>query len=101
MRRLASLNLAQRIVAVVALAGLLRAIGDYAVTQLPSEGGWFGYAPLTEAVFPDTGFFQGGWRAFVATLIWVVLIAAWAAVSLWLLGLPYGPYGRDADPRTD
>jgi len=88
-RRLVRLNLAQRIVAVVALAGLLRTVGNYVVTQLTSPGsGWFGYAPLTEGPFPD-GFPRGGWREVAMTLVWLVLIAVWAAVSMWLLGLPH------------
>lgn len=100
MRRAASLNLGQRIVAVVALAGLLRAIGGDVVTQLrrPIEEGWFSYAPLSEEVFDPGGFPYGGWRSLAATLVWIVLVAVWGAISIWLLGLPYG---RDADPRTD
>ncbi len=91
MRRLARLNLAQRIVAVVALAGVFRAVGDYVVTQLASpESGWFNYAPLSEAVFPDSGFPRGGWRGVAMTLVWIALAAVWGAVSIRLFGLPYG-----------
>ena len=97
MRRAASLNLAQRIVAVVALAGLLRVVGSYVVTQLkrPIEEGWTSYAPLTVEVI-DPGLPYGGWRTVAATLVWIVLITAWAVSSIWLLGLPYG---RDPDAR--
>ncbi len=100
MRRLASLNLGQRIVAVVALAGLLRTIGAYVVTQLrrPIDDGWFNYAPLGAEFIPDSGFPTGGWRTALATVVWIVLIAAGGAISIWLLGLPYR---RDTDSGSD
>ena len=98
MRRLTRLNLAQRIVAVVALAGLLRTIGDYAVGQLTSPaGGWFGYAPLSEELFRDT-FPRDAWRGVATTLVWMVLISAWGAASVWLLGRPYA---QDQDSGRD
>lgn len=91
--------MAQRIVAVVALAGALREIGNYVVTQLTSpESGWFSYAPLSDDLFAG-GYPRGGWRGFAMTLVWIVLTAGWGAVSIWLFGLPYG---RDETPgRSD
>ncbi len=38
-------------------------------------------------LFPN-GFPRGGWRGVAMTLVWLVLIAAWGAISIWLLGLP-------------
>lgn len=93
MRRLARLNLAQRIVAVIALAGLLRTIGNLLTSP---EAGWFSYAPLTAAV-PDD-FPRGGWRAVAMTLVWLALITLWGAISIWLLRLPST---RDAQAGAD
>ncbi len=100
MRRLVRLDIAQRIVAVVALAGLLRTLGAYVVDQIrgPLDGGWFAYAPLTDARFLDRRLPYGSWRTVVVTLVWLALIAAWAAVSIWLLGLPHA---RDTDAGPD
>ena len=96
MRRLARFNLAQRIVTVIALAGLLRTIGVHLVEQLARDGGWFSYAPLSEGP-PFDGPYTG-WRSVGATLVWIVLIVAWAAFSIWLFGLPHQ---RDADAGPD
>lgn len=87
MRRLAVLNFAQRIVVVVALAAALRTVWTYLVglmwTNLVggSDEGWFGYSPLIEAPGRSGGALG---LAFLA----IVLIAAWACASVWLLGLP-------------
>jgi hypothetical protein len=92
MRRLARLNLAQRIVVVVALAALLRAFRDWLVIQLTSpEAGWFEYAPLSAEVFPNGSFPRGGWRGIAMALVWIVLTALWAAISIWLFGLASTP----------
>jgi hypothetical protein len=83
------LGLAQRIVIVVALALILGAVGVY-VTTLggpPARFGWFGYAPLTQAIFrPDLS----RWEQL---LVWIGLIAAWAAVSLVLVRPRHQPTG--------
>lgn len=45
------------------------------------DGGWFGYAPGTEAIFtPD-----GTWPIWREALVWSAATAIWAGVSLWLL----------------
>ncbi len=92
MERLRALALAQRIVVVVALAGVLRAIGLWWVGRTYPPGGWFSYAPLTEAPYLDHGIGRPTGHA----LVWVVLIVLWAVLSIWLLGL-----GRDRQsPET-
>jgi hypothetical protein len=87
MRRLAGLNLPQRLVLVVALAAGLRSVWVYLVCR-SADGGWFGYAPLTE----DPVSLGGSGMGFGYTLLALAFIAVWAIASLWLLGLrPPGP----------
>ena len=83
-RRLRRLNLAQRIVVVVALAAMFRVAAGYIVAEWVEhpEGGWFSYMPLS-AELPSSGH-----RRFLAALVWLVSTALWGAVSVWLLGLP-------------
>ncbi len=85
------LNLGQRIVAIISLAGVFRVVGGYVVSRNAVEGGWFNYVPLSEVPSFSTGWSLG------ATLVWVLLIAAWGAFSIWLLGLPYSRTGRGPD----
>ncbi len=79
------LNLAQRIVAVVALAGALRIVAGYIVAEFVEspDAGWFSYTPLG-ADLPSAGP-----RPFLAALVWLLATSVWASVSIWLLGLPY------------
>lgn len=81
MRRLRRLAFAQRVVVIIALAGMLRVIAGYIVASVESDSGWFGYAPLSRATYPSTP----SWPYALS----FALIAFWAAVSVWLLGLPY------------
>lgn len=89
MRRLAVLNLAQRIVVVVALAAALRIAWEYFVGR-SHDGGWFAYTPLIDA--PRGSGFNLGFA-----LLAIALIAAWACASLWLLGLPRLDAPREPD----
>ncbi|MDQ4068089.1 MAG: hypothetical protein M3203_01210 [Actinomycetota bacterium] len=84
------LNFGQRVVAIISLAGVFRVVGGHIVTRNAAEGGWINYVPLSEVPF-STGWSLG------ATLVWVLLIAAWGGFSIWLLGLPYSPTGRGSD----
>ncbi len=88
--------MAQRVVLVVALAGLLAFTGSYIVSDGFSQqgGGWFAYAPNTNRVFYP----RGGLAAFAALLVWVALLIVWAVASLWLFGLPAGSTGGDNEP---
>lgn len=83
MLRLRSLNFGQRIVLVVALAGVVRTAGIYAV-QSRLDGGWSAYAPISRESYHPVS--ASGWDPFPAALLWIALIAIWAAASVWLLG---------------
>jgi hypothetical protein len=83
MRLIDRLGFAQRIVVVVAL-GLARGGRGEFLVNLGSPGadsGWFGYAPLTRSVL-EVGGGLSGWERL---LVWLAVIAIWAAVSLRLL----------------
>lgn len=83
MRRLQALNLGQRITLVVALASALRTVGSYTVNRRASYG-WFAYP---EQAYLSVGG-DPGWHPVPAALLWIALIAIWAAASVWLLGAP-------------
>ena len=105
MRRLAALNLGQRIVAVVALAAALRTIWVYIVCRPAlSDGGWSAYAPLTgesEGITINEAIVDGSVSGFVALVLALGFIAAWACASIWLFGLPrpQSP-GHPSDPPS-
>jgi hypothetical protein len=83
MRLIDRLGFAQRIVVVVALGLALGVLGNFLV-NLGSPGadsGWFGYAPLTRSVL-EVGGGLSGWQRL---LVWLAVIAIWAAASLRLL----------------
>lgn len=81
MHRLQALNLGQRAVLVVALAGVLRTVGSYMIGTRSGE--WFSYAPNSGVAFsPDVGMDR-----LPAAVLWTILTALWAAASVWLLGL--------------
>ena len=93
MRRLATLNLAQRIVLVVALAAGLRVTWAYFASQSAADdGGWFNYLPGTADRNTVESYLGSGSAA--PALLAIVFIAVWAGASIWLLGLPR------SDPTT-
>jgi len=74
-----SLSLAQRVVLVVALGLALLAVDDY---MTPWSSGWFGYAPNTSITYvPEDG--RLGHLALRG-----LLIAVWAAISVFILRSP-------------
>ena len=81
MRRIKALNLGQRIVVIVALAGFLRMVGSYTINLLAPGDGWFAYVPSSPETYmpPETH----GWHP----LLWAALVVVWALASVWLLGL--------------
>jgi hypothetical protein len=87
------LGLGQRIVVIVALAGVFRLIGEQIVARVVDNSGWFGYAPLI--ALPSS---EPSWAP---TVVGVVLVVVWAAVSIWLLGLPYGGGNKPDGNRAD
>lgn len=92
-RRVDSLNLGQRVVLIVAWAGILRAAGSYIVGPSgPFADDWFVYAPNTQEAFVNPGL-----GSFGPTLVWMALALVWAAVSAWLL--KSGPRPPTAEGR--
>ena len=83
--RLQRLNLAQRIVVVVALAAMLRVVAGYIVAESIEypDGGWFAYVPLGSQLAAP------GPRPFLAAVVWLACTAVWGVLSVWLLGLEY------------
>lgn len=82
MRRL---NLAQRIVIVVGLGAALFVFGEWAMTwgshtSFPS--GWTGYAPL---ISPFAAYARGGLHPWERTVIWLVLIAVWIVLGVFVM----------------
>ena len=83
-------NLAQRIVVVVALGVAVLAFGSWVTRLGRHASGWVAYTPLSNsATVPDLG----GLHSWVRLVIWLVLICAWAALSVGLL--------RTRRPRSD
>ena len=72
----------------VGLGAALYVLGQW-LTQLGSAlpYGWVAYAPLSNQYGPD------GLHPWVRLLIWLVLIAAWVALSLTLLRTELSDHG--------
>ncbi len=80
MRMTDRLSQPQRIVVVIALGMALGAAGTYLVNRGNTFGdGWYGYAPLSETVYPP------GLHGWLRLLIWLALIGLWALVSIRVL----------------
>ena len=82
MRLINSLNLAQRVVLVVALGLGLHVIARWLVVDDRLAVGWFNYAPY-QAPLVDSG--RGRFSRELIAIVRLLFVAAWAAVSLWLL----------------
>ena len=69
--------------AVVALGLVFDTLARWLLYDEPNGGfgGWFNYAPQTGAAFPRIRRYSPG----TTTIVSIVFIAAWAAVSIWLL----------------
>ena len=82
MRLTDRLGKAQRIVVVIALGVAFGAVGSYLVSLGNTvRGGWYAYAPLTQAVYPP----RTGLAGWLRLIIWLVLIGLWAVLSVRLL----------------
>jgi heme/copper-type cytochrome/quinol oxidase subunit 1 len=79
--RLDRLNLGQRIIIVIALAGVITLIGDWA-TGAGTVYGWVAYAPLSRAAGPS--WFASHWR----DLYWILMVLVWAGASLLVMRSP-------------
>ncbi len=85
--KVSRLTLAQRIVLVVAFAATLRLVGLFIESVGSTDGGWFGYAPNSRALYLE----RGGIGSFASILVWLGLVVVWALVSVWLLGAGGSP----------
>ncbi len=99
MRRLAALNLAQRIVVVVALAVGFHTVWTYLVWR-PAGGGWYSYAPLSRETYAPLSahtYYGASGSGVVRALVAIALIVVWAWASIWLLGLSQPHSGGQPD----
>jgi heme/copper-type cytochrome/quinol oxidase subunit 1 len=82
MRLTDRLSQPQRIVAVIALGMAFGAAGIYLVNLgNAAGGGWYAYAPLSQAVYPP----HTGLAGWLRLIIWLALIGLWALVSVRVL----------------
>jgi hypothetical protein len=82
MRRIDEMYLGQRIVLVIALAGVLHIIGMYVVTRGHTlTGGWFGYTPSTARLYSPSG----GLNAPASAAVGIGLTIVWALASIRIL----------------
>ncbi len=75
------LNLAQRIVVIIALGLALAIVAGY-LTSLATETGWYAYSPLARSVISQPGTGEPGWLRLI---IWLAAISLWGAASATLL----------------
>jgi heme/copper-type cytochrome/quinol oxidase subunit 1 len=74
------MNLGQRIIVSISFGLALAVVGSYILNR--ESTGWFGYAPLTNAIY------EPGPSPVVRMVVWLGLIAVWALVSLVLMRSP-------------
>jgi heme/copper-type cytochrome/quinol oxidase subunit 1 len=96
MRFIDRLGRAQRVVIVIALGLALRTVGSFLTSIGRRAVGWYAYSPLTTRLLP------GGFALArpVRLLIWLVLIAIWAAVSIPVLRQVPAPDKVGAPPEA-
>ena len=78
------LNLAQRIVVIIALGLALAIVAGY-LTSLATETGWYAYSPLARPAISLSGMGEPGWLRMI---IWLAAISLWATASAMLLRQP-------------
>ena len=92
MRWIDRLNMAQRVVVVIALGLALGIVASY-LTGAGVAGvrtGWYAYAPLSgQLQAPGIG--EAGW---LRLMIWLAAISLWALTSLRVLSQSPGPAAR-------
>lgn len=82
MRLTDRLSQPQRIVVVIALGTAFGAAGIYLVNLGNTvKGGWYAYAPLSQAIYPP----RTGLAGWLHLIIWLALIGLWALVSVRVL----------------
>ena len=75
------LNLAQRIVVIIALGLALAIVAGY-LTSLGTSAGWYAYSPLARPVISQPGMGEPGWLRMI---IWLAGISLWAVASVTML----------------
>ena len=75
------LNLAQRVVVIVALGLSLAFVAGY-LTSLGTRAGWYAYSPLTGRAISQPGNGEPGW---LRVIIWVAAISLWTVASAAVL----------------
>ncbi len=88
-RTVECVNRSQRIVIVIAV-GVALAVAVQTVNGLLFEtrGGWFGYAPGTNAVFSADAFDGARGDTLARAAVWLCAVVTWAGLSAWLLRSP-------------
>ena len=82
MRLTDRLSQPQRIVVVIALGMACVAAGIYLVNLgNAASGGWYAYAPLSQAVYPP----HTGLAGWLRLIIWLALACLWVLVSIRVL----------------
>ena len=82
MRLTDRLSQPQKIVVVIALGMAFGAAGIYLVNLGNTAGfGWYGYAPLSQVVFPP----RTGLHGWLRLIIWLALITLWTLASVQVL----------------
>jgi heme/copper-type cytochrome/quinol oxidase subunit 1 len=82
MRLTDRLSQPQRIVLVIALAVACGAAGIYLVNLgNTASGGWYAYAPLSQAIYPP----HTGLAGWLRLIIWLALAGLWALASIRVL----------------
>lgn len=94
------LNLAQRVVAVVALAAILWLVGAYLTAPVPFVG-WTGYAPLESGPLGRLYMARDGLAPVVNLFVGFGLVLAWCAGSFLLLRRGRRPTPADAATPAD
>lgn len=84
MRWIDRLNMAQRVVVVVALGLAMGIVASY-LTSLGTRTGWYAYAPLSGQSFQPQG---AGAPAWLRLIIWLAATCVWALASLAILRRP-------------
>lgn len=83
------MNRSQRIVIVIALGlALAVAVQTFHALMFETYGGWFGYAPGTNAVVSADAFDGARGDTLARAATWLIGVVTWAGLSAWLLRSP-------------
>lgn len=77
-------NLAQRLAVLIAIGVVLHVSSQVILFEDPMAGGWFSYAPESEAVHLP-GARGAKFSPFVQLLVIAAHVAVWAVAAVWIL----------------